>query len=213
MCNFIATLGTIEQCPIIFVEKLHQSSTRLLFKPQRIETVKVFEKLFIFKALDALKVTTTNNEFHYYNIQKKGSSKCLANQYLVRQCYIIVLCFMWYSPIGWPKSKFIHSSGYHSWNRHFWSYFDIGQMYFRSVHCHEQRVHQSILEPVPVPSPSWKMYWLPIHQSSLDFVFGLAIHQSTSPNYILIHNFLNKNNVKSTFFTNFLSKGLINTTW
>ena len=121
---------------IIFVEKLHQSSTRLLFKPQRIETVKVFEKLFIFKALDALKVTTTNNEFHYYNIQKKGSSKCLANQYLVRQCYIIVLCFMWNSPTGWPKSKFIHSSCYHSWNRHFWSYIDVDQMCFRSFpHC------------------------------------------------------------------------------
>ena len=69
------------------------------------------------------------------------------------------------------------------------------------------------MEPVPVPSPARKMYWLPIHQSILDFFWT---GQSTNPpvkKYILIHNFLNKDYVKSTFLLTCLYKGLIDKTW
>ena len=69
------------------------------------------------------------------------------------------------------------------------------------------------MEPVPVPSPARKMYWLPIHQYILDLFLDWSVHQYTSPKYILIHNFLNKNYVKSTFLLTCLYKGMIDKNW
>ena len=39
------------------------------------------------------------------------------------------------------------------------------------------------MEPVPVPSPARKMYWLPIHQYFLEFFLYWSVHQYTSPKH------------------------------
>ena len=48
------------------------------------------------------------------------------------------------------------------------------------------------MEPVSVPSPALKMYWLPIHQYILVFVLDWSVHQS-SPKYMSILNFREMN--------------------
>ena len=65
-----------------------------------------------------------------------------------------------------------------------------------------QRIQQSILNGTST-SP----------QSILDLFLDWSVHQSTSPKYILIHNFLNKNYVKSTFLLTCVYKWLIDKTW
>ena len=39
------------------------------------------------------------------------------------------------------------------------------------------------MEPVPVPSPARKMYWLPIHQYFLEIFLYWSVHQYTSPKH------------------------------